>query len=91
MDVFRARAGLFFSGIMIRKGADMSWQAWLHNDLMSTSLGTSLVFPYPLLPVGFFLLALQYAALLTARRLESPLTPGGGIPPPKQPEVEQQL
>jgi TRAP-type C4-dicarboxylate transport system permease small subunit len=76
---------------MIWKGADMAWQAWLHNDRMSTSLGTPMGIPYLLLPVGSFFLALQYAAILTARRPESPVTPGGGIPSLKQPEVEQQL
>jgi TRAP-type C4-dicarboxylate transport system permease small subunit len=91
LDILRAVAGLFFCVVMIWKGADMAWQAWLHNDRMSTSLGTPMVIPYLLLPVGFFLLALQYAAILTARRPKSPITPGGGIPPSKQPGVEQQL
>ena len=91
LDLLRSVAGLFFCAVMVWKGADMAWQAWLHNDRMSTSLGTPMVIPYLLLPVGFFLLALQYAAILTTRRPKSPITPGGGIPPPKQPEVEQQL
>jgi TRAP-type C4-dicarboxylate transport system permease small subunit len=91
LDVLRAAAGLFFCVVMIWKGADMAWQAWLHNDRMSTSLGTPMVIPYLLLPVGFCLLALQYAVILAARRPKSPITPGDGIPSQKQPEVEQQL
>jgi TRAP-type C4-dicarboxylate transport system permease small subunit len=68
LDILRAAAGLFFCGIMIWKGADVAWQAWLHNDRMSTSLGTPMVIPYLLLPVGFCLLALQYAVILAARQ-----------------------
>lgn len=91
LDILRAAAGLFFCGIMIWKGADVAWQAWLHNDRMSTSLGTPMVIPYLLLPVGFGLLALQYAVILAARRPKSPILPGERPPPQKQPEVEQQL
>ena len=91
LDILRAAAGLFFCGIMIWKGADMAWKAWVHNDRMSTSLGTPMVIPYLLLPVGFFLLALQYAAILAARRPKYPITPGDGIPPQQQPEIEQQF
>ncbi len=91
LNILRAAAGLFFCGIMIWKGADMAWTAWLHNDRMSTSLGTPMVIPYLLLPVGFLLLGLQYLVILTARRPKSPITPGDGISSQKQPEVEQQL
>ncbi len=31
----------------------MAWKAWLHNDRMSTSLGTPMVIPYLLLPNRF--------------------------------------
>lgn len=91
LDILRAAAGLFFCGIMVWKGADMAWQAWVHNDRMSTSLGTPMVIPYLLLPAGFILLALQYGAMLAAGKPKSPITPGDVIPPQKQPEVEQQL
>jgi TRAP-type C4-dicarboxylate transport system permease small subunit len=80
LDLLRAAAGIFFCGVMIWKGADMAWKAWLHNDRMSTSLGTPLVIPYLLLPIGFFLLALQYAAGLTrVRKTSHPPKGTGGV------------
>ena len=65
--------------------------SWLHNDRMSTSLGTPMVISYLLLPVGFCLLVLQYVVILAARRPQSPILLGEGPPPQKQPEFEQQL
>jgi TRAP-type C4-dicarboxylate transport system permease small subunit len=91
LDILRAAAGLFFCAIMIWKGADMAWKAWLHNDRMSTSLGTPMVIPYLFLPMGFCLLALQYVALLAARRPKSPILPSEGPSLEKHPEVEQQI
>jgi TRAP-type C4-dicarboxylate transport system permease small subunit len=91
LDILRAAAGLFFCGIMIWKGLDMAWTAWLHNDRMSTSLGTPMVIPYFFLPVGFFLLALQYVTLLAPRKPTSPMLPGEGPSLGKPPEVEQQI
>ena len=91
LDFLRASAGLFFCAVMIWKGTDMAWKAWLHNDRMSTSLGTPMVIPYLLLPFGFSLLALQYLATFVAGKPKSPTTPGDESPPQKQPEVEQQI
>lgn len=79
LDLLRAAAGLFFCGIMIWKGADMAWKAWLHNDRMSTSLGTPMVIPYLLLPAGFALLALQYAAGLGELKKKSRPGDEGGV------------
>jgi TRAP-type C4-dicarboxylate transport system permease small subunit len=42
----------------------MAWQAWQHNDRMSTSLGTPMFIPYLFLPLGFTILGLQYAVML---------------------------
>jgi hypothetical protein len=50
-----------------------------------------MVVPYLFLPVGFGLLALQYVALLAARRPKSPMLPGEGPSLDKPPEVEQQI
>jgi TRAP-type C4-dicarboxylate transport system permease small subunit len=91
LDILRAAAGLFFCGIMIWKGTDMAWVAWQHNDRMSTSLGTPMVIPYLFLPIGFLLLALQYAAILIPRGSKSAIPPGGEAPSQKQAEVEQQI
>jgi len=91
LDILRAAAGLFFSGIMIWKGADMAWKAWLHNDRMSTSLGTPMVIPYLFLPIGFLLLALQYLSIAASTLRKSPPTPRDLAPSGKQPGVEQQI
>jgi TRAP-type C4-dicarboxylate transport system permease small subunit len=64
MPFLWAGAGLFFSAIMTWKGTLMSWQAWISNDRMSTSLGTPMVIPYLFLPVGFGLFFLQSAIRL---------------------------
>jgi TRAP-type C4-dicarboxylate transport system permease small subunit len=91
LNILRAAVGLFFCGIMIWKGADMAWTAWLHNDRMSTSLGTPMVIPYIFLPIGFLLLALQYLSIATSTWRKSPAPPAGQSSSEKQPEVEQQI
>jgi TRAP-type C4-dicarboxylate transport system permease small subunit len=91
LDILRAAAGVFFCTIMIWKGWDMAWKAWLHNDRMSTSLGTPMVIPYLLLPVGFGLLALQYAANLGARKVEPQLAPQTPTSPEKESGTGQQI
>jgi TRAP-type C4-dicarboxylate transport system permease small subunit len=64
MPILWAAAGLFFSAIMTWKGGLMAWQAWINNDRMSTSLGTPMVIPYLVIPVGFGLIFLQSAVRL---------------------------
>jgi TRAP-type C4-dicarboxylate transport system permease small subunit len=91
LDILRAAVGIFFCGIMIWKGGDMAWTAWLHNDRMSTSLGTPMVIPYIFLPIGFLLLALQYLSFAASTWRKSPAPPAGQPPPGKQPGVEQQI
>ena len=91
LNILRAAAGLFFCGILIWKGTDMAWKAWLHNDRMSTSLGTPMVIPYLFLPIGFLLLALQYLSIAASTLRKSPPAPGGLSPSGKQPGVEQQI
>jgi TRAP-type C4-dicarboxylate transport system permease small subunit len=91
LDILRAAAGVFFCTIMIWKGWDMAWKAWLHNDRMSTSLGTPIVIPYLFLPIGFLLLALQYLSDVTSILRKSPAAPAAHPPSGKQPEVEQQI
>jgi len=91
LDILRAAAGLFFCTIMVWKGADMAWKAWLHNDRMSTSLGTPMVIPYLFLPIGFLLLALQYLSEVTSILKKSPAAPGAQPPSANKPEVEQQI
>lgn len=61
--------------------AAMAWQAWQHNDRMSTSLGTPMFIPYLFLPIGFMLLGLRYAILIKS----------GWTPQPKEGRIEQQI
>jgi len=64
LGILRGALGILFCTAMIWKGSVMTWQAWQHNDRMSTSLGTPMFIPYLFLPLGFFLLALQFAVLI---------------------------
>jgi len=73
--------GVLFCGVMTWKGATMAWAAYQHNDRMSTSLGTPMAIPYALLPIGFALLGLTYAARLLPRAAK-PRTGSGQAGPP---------
>ena len=81
LPILRGVAGILFCAAMAWKGSVMTWQAWQHNDRMSTSLGTPMFIPYLFLPVGFILLGLQYAAAIKSTvspqqketRMEQPL------------------
>jgi TRAP-type C4-dicarboxylate transport system permease small subunit len=64
LQTLRGVAGILFCAAMTWKGSVMAWQAWQHNDRMSTSLGTPMFIPYLFLPLGFILLGLQYAILI---------------------------
>lgn len=60
----RAGLGVVLCGVMTWKGWTMAWQAFQHNDRMSTSLGTPMVIPYLFLPVGFGLMGLYFLGAL---------------------------
>jgi len=90
LDMLRCGVGIFFCAIMVWKGADMAWNAWLHNDRMSTSLGTPMVIPYLFLPIGFGLLGLQYLRFLKGKK-EKPEPTGGGAAGKPEAEVGQQI
>jgi TRAP-type C4-dicarboxylate transport system permease small subunit len=70
LPILRSVAGILFCAAMTWKGSVMAWQAWQHNDRMSTSLGTPMFIPYLFLPLGFILLGLQYIIVI-----KSGLTP----------------
>ena len=91
LDLLRSAAGLFFCAVMVWKGADMAWKAWLHNDRMSTSLGTPMVIPYLFLPIGFGLLGLQYALLFKTRKEKGEAIPGPTRTAEAKTEVGQQI
>ena len=64
LGILRGALGIIFCSAMIWKGSVMTMQAWQHHDRMSTSLGTPMFIPYLFLPLGFLLLAFQYALLV---------------------------
>ncbi len=86
--LLRGAAGAFFCGVMTWKGALMTWQAWQHNDRMSTSLGTPMVIPYLFLPVGFGLMSIYF--LLSAASEMKPHQDGAGEKPGSPPQGGQQ-
>jgi len=90
LDMLRSTVGIFFCAIMVWKGADMAWKAWLHNDRMSTSLGTPMVIPYLFLPIGFGLLGLQYLILMMGKKKAPPVS-GAKVPSEEEAEVGQQI
>ncbi|KCV81343.1 integral membrane protein [Actibacterium atlanticum] len=54
--------GVVFCGVMAWRGAITASQALEYGERVSSSLGTPLFIPYALLPIGFGLLAIQFAA-----------------------------
>jgi TRAP-type C4-dicarboxylate transport system permease small subunit len=91
LDLLRSAAGIFFCALMVWKGADMAYKAWLHNDRMSTSLGTPMVIPYLFLPIGFALLGLQYALLFKSRKEKEEVPAKEGKTAEAKTEVGQQI
>ena len=59
-QVLIALLGVVFSAILAWRGLEMTMDAYAYNERMSTSLGTPMVYPYALLPIGFGLLCIQY-------------------------------
>jgi TRAP-type C4-dicarboxylate transport system permease small subunit len=91
LGLLRSAAGIFFCALMVWKGADMAYKAWLHNDRMSTSLGTPMVIPYLFLPIGFALLGLQYVLLFKIRKEKGEVLPEAGKTAKAKLEVGQQI
>jgi TRAP-type C4-dicarboxylate transport system permease small subunit len=52
--------GVGFAGIMTWRGALMAYQAWEYGERVSSSFGTSMVYPYAMLPIGFGLLTIRF-------------------------------
>jgi len=85
LDLLRSVVGFLFCAVMVWKGLDMAWKAYLHHDRMSTSLGTPMVIPYLFLPIGFALLGIQYLTFLTGKKKKTDPTRGRR---PGEPEAE---
>lgn len=71
IDVTTSLLGIVFCTILAWRGGIMAVQALEHGERVSSSLGTPMVYPYALLPIGFTVLGLQFVidALTSIRRL----------------------
>lgn len=66
-------AGCLFCAVMTWKGLEMAWAALTYDERMSSPLGTPMVVPYLLIPIGFGVMFLQY---LLAVFMPKPKTDG---------------
>lgn len=71
IDLVTGLLGAAFCIIMVWRGGIMALQAFEYGERVSSSLGTPMVYPYALLPIGFAALGLQFLidALATVPRL----------------------
>lgn len=60
IDITTALLGAVFCYILVWRGGMMAWQALEYGERVSSSLGTPMVYPYGLMPVGFAALGLQF-------------------------------
>ena len=60
IDVATGLLGVVFCTILVWRGGIMAHQAFEYGERVSSSLGTPMVFPYALLPIGFATLGLQF-------------------------------
>jgi TRAP-type C4-dicarboxylate transport system permease small subunit len=61
-----ALLGIVFCAVMTWRGGIMAWHAFQYGERMSTTLGTPMVLPFALIPMGFGLLTLQFGLDLVA-------------------------
>jgi TRAP-type C4-dicarboxylate transport system permease small subunit len=71
-----ALAGCLFCAVMTWKGAEMAWAALRYDERMSSPLGTPMVIPYSLIPIGFAVMFLQYLLRLLGPRDKKPFSSG---------------
>ncbi|MCE8015775.1 TRAP transporter small permease [Halomonas sp. MCCC 1A17488] len=60
IDIVTGLLGVVFCAILVWRGGIMALQAYEYSERVSSSLGTPMVFPYALLPIGFATLGLQF-------------------------------
>ncbi|MDI5891521.1 TRAP transporter small permease [Halomonas rhizosphaerae] len=60
IDLATGLLGLAFCAILVWRGGIMALQALEYGERVSSSLGTPMVYPYALLPIGFAALGLQF-------------------------------
>lgn len=60
IDLATGLLGVAFCTILVWRGGIMALQALEYGERVSSSLGTPMVYPYALLPIGFAALGLQF-------------------------------
>ncbi|MGM0783795.1 MAG: TRAP transporter small permease subunit [Pseudomonadota bacterium] len=60
IDLTTGLLGVVFCAILVWRGGIMALQAFEFGERVSSSLGTPMVYPYALLPIGFAALGLQF-------------------------------
>ncbi|WP_280553142.1 TRAP transporter small permease [Halomonas sp. 25-S5] len=60
IDLATGLLGVAFCTILVWRGGIMALQALEYSERVSSSLGTPMVYPYALLPIGFAALGLQF-------------------------------
>ena len=72
IDLATGLLGVAFCTILVWRGSTMALQALEYGERVSSSLGTPMVYPYALMPIGFAALGLQFLidALTTIPRLK---------------------
>lgn len=60
IDLTTGLLGMLFCIILVWRGGIMTMQAFEYSERVSSSLGTPMVYPYALLPIGFAALGLQF-------------------------------
>lgn len=60
IDITTGLMGMLFCIILVWRGGIMTMQAFEYSERVSSSLGTPMVYPYALLPIGFAALGLQF-------------------------------
>jgi len=76
--VLTGAAGVIFSSVLAWRGGLLAYQAYVHGERMSSALGTPMVYPYAILPVGFGCLALVFLLQVIAQLRGSPAAPENG-------------
>lgn len=73
--------GMAFCTVLTWRGGLIAYDAWLYDERMSTVLGTPMVLPYSLIPIGFGMLGLAFLAntLETLAGVERPAESGSPL------------
>jgi len=86
LEVATGLAGVLFCAILTWRGALMAAQAYEYGERVSSALGTPMVIPYALMPIGFAALGLQFLIDTLAS-----VTRGAPLAPPDAAETHEDV